>query len=158
MKITKVNQNEKGILEIEIENINKKVRCLKCNKFTSSIHSKLKPIRSVYLDACGITVDLIIYKKRYHCYNCGKIFTEAININTCNGNISNKVKIQIRKDLLNYNLSLKYIAEKNKVSKYIVEQELLEIKSGMLKSVINLPRVISFNLKLILNQVNMLLY
>src|SRR5699024_1212748 len=83
--------------------------------------------------------------KRYHCYNCGKIFTEVMNINTHNGNISNKVKIQIRKDLLNYNLSLKNIAEKNRVSKYIVEQELLEIESGMLKCVINLPRVISFD-------------
>ena len=51
VKITKVNQNEKGILEIEIENKSKEVRCPKCNKFTSSIHSKLKPIRSVYLDA-----------------------------------------------------------------------------------------------------------
>ena len=112
VKITKVNQNEKGVLEINIENKNKKVRCTKCNKFTSSIHSRLKPIRSVYLDACGTKVDLMIYKKRYHCYNCGKIFTEEMNINTHNGNISNKVKIQIRKDLLNYNLSIKYIAEK----------------------------------------------
>ena len=145
VKITKVNQNEKGVVEIEIENKSKKVRCPKCNKFTSSIHGKLKPIRSVYLEACGSKVDLIIYKKRYHCYNCGKIFTEAININTRNGNISNKVKIQIRKDLLNYNLSLKYIAEKNRVSKYIVEQELLEIESGIPKYVVNLPRVISFD-------------
>ena len=51
VKITKVNQNEKGVVEIEIENKSKKVRCPKCNKFTSSIHGKLKPIRSVYLDA-----------------------------------------------------------------------------------------------------------
>lgn len=63
VKITKVNQNEKGVLEINIENKNKKVRCTKCNKFTSSIHSRLKPIRSVYLDACGTKVDLMIYKK-----------------------------------------------------------------------------------------------
>ena len=145
VKITKVNQNEKGVLEINIENKNKKVRCTKCNKFTSSIHSRLKPIRSVYLDACGTKVDLMIYKKRYHCYNCGKIFTEEMNINTHNGNISNKVKIQIRKDLLNYNLSMKYIAEKNRVSKSAVEQELLEIESGIPKQVINLPRVISFD-------------
>ena len=145
VKITKVNQNEKGVLEINIENKNKKGRCPKCNKFTSSVHSRLKPIRSVYLDACGTKVDLIIYKKRYHCYNCGKIFTEEMNINTHNGNISNKVKIQIRKDLLNYNLSIKYIAEKNRVSKFAVEQGLLEIETGIPKQVINLPRVISFD-------------
>ena len=91
------------------------------------MHSKLKPIRSVYLDECVSNVDLIIHKKRYHCYNCGKNFIETININRKNGNISNKVKIQIRRDVLNYNLSLKYIAEKNRVSKYIVENESLEI-------------------------------
>ena len=91
------------------------------------MHSKLKPIRSVYLDECGSNVNLIIHKNKYHCYNCGKIFIETININRKNGNISNKVKIQIRRDVLNYNLSLKYIAEKNRVSKYIVENELLEI-------------------------------
>lgn len=145
VKITKVSQNGSGLVEVEIENKNKKVRCPECNKFTSSVHSKLKPIRSVYLDACGSNVDLIIHKKRYHCYNCGKIFTEIININTRNGNISNKVKIQIRKDLLNYNLSIKNIAEKNRVSKYIVENELLEIESGLPEHVINLPRVISFD-------------
>ncbi len=32
VKITKVNQNEKGVVEIEIENKSKKVRCPKCNK------------------------------------------------------------------------------------------------------------------------------
>jgi len=37
------------------------------------------------------------------------------------------VKIQIRRDLLNYNLSLKYIANKNRVSTFVVEKELLDI-------------------------------
>ena len=145
IKILDVNQRGSGLIEVVIENRKKKVRCPMCNKFTSSVHDKLKPIRSVYLDACGSNVDLIIYKKRYHCYNCNKIFTEEININTSKGNISNKVKIQIRKDLLNYNLSLKYIAEKNRVSTFIVENELLNIISGIPKHVVNLPRVISFD-------------
>ena len=111
----------------------------------NSKHDKLKPIRSVYLNSCGSNVDLIIHKKRYHCYKCNKIFTEELNINSSNGNISNKVKIQIRKDLLNYNLSLKYIANKNRVSNFIVEKELLNIISGIPKHVVNLPRVISFD-------------
>ena len=109
----------------------KKVRCPNCNKFTNSVHSRLKPIRSVYLDSCGEKVNLIINKRRFHCYNCNKIFTEQLNINTEKGNISNKVKIQIKKDLLNYNLSLKDIAEKNRVSTFIVENELLNIISGI---------------------------
>lgn len=96
VKITKVNQNNNGLIEITIENRKKKVRCPVCNKFTSSVHDKLKPIRSVYLDSCGSKVDLIICKKRYHCYNCNKIFTEKLNINVDKGNISNKVKIQIK--------------------------------------------------------------
>ena len=51
----------------------------------------------------------------------------------------------------------KYIAEKNRVSKPVVEQELLEIESGIPKQVINLPRVISFD-EFKQKQVNMLLY
>ena len=145
IKILDVNQRGNGLIEVDIENRKKKVRCPICNKFTSSVHDKLKPIKSVYLDSCGSKVDLIIYKKRYHCYYCNKIFTEELNINTSKGNISNKVKIQIRKDLLNYNLSLKYIAEKNRVSITVVENEMLDIISGMPKYVINLPRVISFD-------------
>ena len=145
VKILNVNQRGNGLIEVAIENRKKKVRCPVCNKFTSSVHDKLKPIRSVYLDSCGSKVDLIIYKKRYHCYNCNKIFTEQLNINTNKGNISNKVKIQIRKDLLNYNLSLKYIAEKNRVSAFTVENELLDIISSIPKHIVNLPRVISFD-------------
>lgn len=96
------------------------------------VHSKLKPIRSVYLDNCGTKVDLITYKKRYHCYNCKKIFIEELNINASKGNISNKVKIQIRKDLLNYNLSLKYISGKNRVSITTVENESSKFWLGVL--------------------------
>ena len=145
VKINNIEQKNNSLIEVSIENKKTKVRCLVCNKFTSSVHSKLKPIRSVYLDSCGTKVDLIIYKKRYHCYNCGKIFTEELNINASKGNISNKVKIQIRKDLLNYNLSLKYISKKNRVSITTVENEMLDIISGIPEHIFNLPKVISFD-------------
>jgi len=145
VKILEVNQRGNGLIEVAIENRKKKVRCPVCNKFTSSVHDKLKPIKSVYLDSCGSNVDLIIHKKRYHCYACNKIFTEKMDINTRNGNISNKVKIQIRKDLLDYNLSFKYIANKRRVSITFVDNEMLDIISGIPKHVINLPRVISFD-------------
>lgn len=145
IKILDVIQKGNGLIEVIIENRKKKVRCPVCNKFTDSVHGKLKPIRSVYLDSCGSSVDLIIYKKRYRCYRCKKIFTEELNINTSKGNISNKVKIQIRRDLLNYNLSLKYIAEKYRVSITSIENEMLDIILGIPKYVVNLPRVISFD-------------
>ena len=145
VKIINIKENNCGIIEVEIENKYSKVRCVNCNKFTSSVHDKLKPIRSVYLDSCGQKVDIIIRKKRYHCYNCGKIFTEVLNLNTINGNISNKTKIQIRKDLLEYNLSLKYIAEKNRVDTSTVINELLSATSTIPDYIKNLPRVISFD-------------
>lgn len=47
--------------------------------------------------------------------------------------------------MLNYNLSLKYIAEKNRVSITSVENELLNIIPAIPKYVVNLPRVISFD-------------
>ncbi len=99
LKIIKIKK-ENGIIDVELKSKKEKVRCPECNKFTSSIHSKLKPIRSKYLDACGEEVNLIIYKRRFHCYYCGKIFTEDLSLNTKDGNISNKTKIQIRKNLL----------------------------------------------------------
>lgn len=57
IRITNVNQTGKGLIEVSVENKEKKVRCPKCNKFTSSVHDKLKPIKSVYLDSCGSSVD-----------------------------------------------------------------------------------------------------
>lgn len=138
-------QKEKGIIEVELKSKKNKVRCPICNKFTSSIHSKLKPIRSKYLDSCGERVNLIIYKRRFHCYNCDKIFTEEMNLNTKNGSISNKTKIQIRKDLLDYNMTIDKIATKNHVSKYIVRKELEEATELIPKFQKNLPKVISFD-------------
>ena len=70
---------------------------------------------------------------------------EDLAINTSKGNISNKVKIQIRKDLLNYNLSFKYIADRNRISITTVENEMMNIISSMPEHVINLPKVISFD-------------
>ena len=138
-------KKENGIIEVELKSKKEKVRCPECNKFTSSIHSKLKPIRSKYLDACGEEVNLIIYKRRFHCYNCNKIFTEDLSLNTKDGNISNKTKIQIRKDLLDYNLPISKIAEKNHVSPRIVRLELEEATSVIPNYIKNLPRVISFD-------------
>ena len=42
-------EENNGIIEVGIENKGKKVRCPKCNRFTSSVHGRNKPIRSKYL-------------------------------------------------------------------------------------------------------------
>ncbi len=74
MYINKLN----GVIEVELENRKSKVRCPNCNKFTNSVHSKLKPIRSKYLDSCSERVNLIINKRRFHCYECNKIFDQYV--------------------------------------------------------------------------------
>lgn len=139
--ITKENK----IIEVELKSRKKKGRCPNCKNFTKSVHGKLKPIKSKYLDSCGEEVNIIINKRRFHCYKCKKIFTEELNINTEKGNISNKVKIQIRKDLLDYNLTIKKIAEKNHVTEPIVRQELESATTTISDYQKNLPRVISFD-------------
>ena len=51
VKIKNIEQKKNGLIEVSIKNKKTKVRCPVCNKFTSSVHSKLKPIRSIYLDS-----------------------------------------------------------------------------------------------------------
>ena len=144
VKIIDVEENNE-IIEVIIQNKNKKVRCPKCNKFTSSVHGKNKPIRSKYLKSCEQRIMLIINKKKYHCYNCGKIFTEDLTINTENGNISKSLLIKIRKKLLKYNQNFKSIAEECGVSSQTVINKLKKISEMMPERIINLPRVISFD-------------
>lgn len=59
--------------------------------------------------------------------------------------ISNKLEQKVLKDLLNYNLSIKYIAKENKISSYSVREILKNAMSNYPKQVINLSRVISFD-------------
>lgn len=68
-----------------------------------------------------------------------------MGLNRKNGNVSNKVMIQIRKDLLNYNLTVDNIATKNHVSQYVVRQELIDATKMLPDFQKNLPRVISFD-------------
>ena len=68
-----------------------------------------------------------------------------MELNTKKGNISNKTKIQIRKDLLNYNLTIKQIAIKNHVSSFTVRKELEEATKAIPNYQKNLPKVISFD-------------
>lgn len=138
-------KEEKGIIWVELRSTKKKVRCPKCNQFTSSVHDKLKPIISTYLDSCGQEVKLTIHKRRFICHKCNHKFTEEMSLTTKNGSISNATKIEIRKDLLDYNLTIGYIAKKNHVSTYIVRRELEEATSIIPDYIKNLPRIISFD-------------
>ncbi len=138
-------KNENGIIWVELKSRKNKVRCPECNYFTKSIHCYARPIKSTYLDSSEQEVKLVIHKRRFHCYRCSKIFTEELDLTIKNESISNATKIQIRKDLLDYNLTIDYIAKKNHVSKYIVRKELMKATSTIPDYIKNLPRVISFD-------------
>jgi|GEM_PF-3339409 hypothetical protein len=49
VKIIDVKGNN-GIIEVSIENKDRKVRCPKCDKFASSVHRRNKPIHKSVLD------------------------------------------------------------------------------------------------------------
>mgnify|MGYP003571386346 CR=1 FL=1 len=123
----------------------KKDKCPECGKYTSSIHDKLKPIELKYLKIVEYSLKIIITKRRFICHNCKKKFTENVDINNDKCNISNKLKQKILKDLLSYNLSLKYIAGENNTSEDTVRTILKEAMEGYPEHVRHLPKVISMD-------------
>lgn len=143
-KVERIKEEGKEAKYITIVGTAKKVRCPFCNKYTSSVHGHLKPITTNYLNTFERECKLILHKRRFICHPCNKTFTEDLCIQQKKCKISNAVKIKIRKDLKNYNLSFKYIAESNEVSEYTVRNQLLEATNNYdrLKA---LPEVISFD-------------
>lgn len=137
--------NKKTIKKIYVEKNTKKERCPYCNENTKSVHDRLKPINLKYIKAFEYETYVIIIKRRFVCHRCNKKFTEAVNLNNENKSISNKLEQKILKDLLSYNLSLKYIGEENNVSDNTVRNILINAMSDYPKSLRLLPRVISFD-------------
>ena len=130
---------------IYIESKTKKEKCPVCGEYTSSIHDKLKPIELKYLKIVEYDCKINIIKKRFICHKCNKRFTEKVDLNERGKTISNKLQQKILKDLLDYNLSIKYIAKTNGVSPGIVRIILKNAMSNYPEHIINLPRVISFD-------------
>jgi len=143
--IENVTKIEKTIKVITIKCITKKYRCPICNKFTSSIHDILKPIKLKYLKIVDFPSEIYLIKRRFICHKCNKKFTEPSDLNSSKCNISNQLKIKIRKDLLNYNLSIKYIAIDNNVSDVAVRNELLSMMNDYPKYLTKLPKIVSFD-------------
>ena len=84
-------------------------------------------------------------ERRFICQGCKYKFTEQVTIQRENKNISNKVEQKVLKDLKQYSLSLKYIAEENNISDNTVRNILKEHTKDYPKNIINLPSVISFD-------------
>lgn len=145
IKIEERSDNKKMIKVIYVESKNKKDKCPVCNKYTSSIHDRLKPIEVKYLKIIEQDTKVNIVKKRFICHKCNKKFTEHLDLNRSGKTISNKLEQKVLKDLLNYNLSIKYIAESNNISSDSVRNILLNAMSEYPCYVKNLPKVISFD-------------
>ena len=69
----------------------------------------------------------------------------VIDLNDKGKSISNKLKQKVLRELLNYNLSIKYIARENKISSYTVRKILENVISKYPNQVKNSPKVISFD-------------
>ena len=145
IKIEERSENKKMIKVIYVESKNKKDKCPVCNEYTSSIHDKLKPIEIKYLKVIEQDTKVNIIKKRFICHKCNKKFTEKLDLNEKGKTISNKLEQKVLKDLLNYNLSIKYIAQSNNISSYAVRNILLNAMSEYPEHVRNLPKIISFD-------------
>ncbi len=147
-KVIKTEERNEGKVTakfIYIETTSKKCKCPKCGKYTKSVHDKLKPITLKYVKVFEYITYVILIKRRFVCHECKYKFTESVTIQREKKNISNKVEQKVLKDLKQYNLSLKYIAEENNISDNTVRNILKEHMKDYPKHVISLPRVISFD-------------
>ena len=147
-KVIKTEERNEGKVTakfIYIETTSKKYKCPKCGKYTKSVHDKLKPITLKYVKVFEYITYVILIKRRFVCHECKYKFTESVTIQREKKNISNKVEQKVLKDLKQYNLSLKYIAEENNISDNTVRNILKEHMKDYPKHVISLPRVISFD-------------
>lgn len=116
IKIEDKKENKKNIKIIYLNSRLKKRLCPTCNEYTSSIHDTLKPIHLKYLKVMEQDTEICIIKKRFICHKCNKKFTEKADLNETGKSISTKLEQKVLKDMLNYNLSLKYIAETNSIA------------------------------------------
>ena len=144
IKIIKIEE-VRGEKIIYVESRKQKVRCPESNKFTKSIHGHLKPMIIKDLKIEEQHSKLIVTKRRFKCYKCNKIFTEEMNINAKNKKISERLRIKILQDLLDYNLSLKWIALENNVTDMEVRKILEEAMKNQLEHIRLLPRIISLD-------------
>lgn len=140
----KKNDNDKTIKIIEVESKIKKHKCPSSDEYTSSIHDKLKPISLKYLKLFEQDTKIIIKKKRFICHKCKKKFTESVDLNDRGKNISNKLEQKVLKELMDYNLSIKWIAKENGINSESVRKILKRAMINYPKQIKSLPRVISF--------------
>jgi len=145
LRVEEVKENKQICKYVYVEKTTKKEKCPICNGYTKSIHDILKPMKLKYVKAFEYTTYLMVTKRRFICHKCNKKFTEPVMLNEENKSISTKLEQKILKDLLKYNLNLKYIAEENNVSDNTVRNILKNAMSDYPEHIRLLPRVISLD-------------
>lgn len=118
-KVIKTEERNEGKVTakfIHVEKTLNKCKCLKCGKYTKSVHDKLKPITLKYVKAFEFITYGVLIKRRFICHGCKYKFMGQVTIQRENKNISNKVEQKVLKGLKQYSLRLKYIAEENNIS------------------------------------------
>lgn len=144
-KVEEVSRKGKNVKMIHVLNSKVRSRCPHCHKYTKSVHSKLKAMEIKYLEIAGYTTYLVVYKRRFNCKSCKKIFTENNYINGTKKTMSLKLEQKILMDLRDYNLSLSYIAKHNNVSDNTVRNVLKRYMKNYPNYLKTLPSVISFD-------------
>ena len=145
INVREVKEKNKTIQEVTLVGTIKKVKCPKCNKYTSSVHDKLKPVNIKFNKVAEQNCRLILIKRRFICHNCNKKIVEDLNMNGLKKTVSNGLEIKIRKDLLKPNFNIKQIAEDNDVSQDKVRNILKEAMSNYPDYLKTLPEVISLD-------------
>lgn len=148
IKVVKVEQvidsNEVIQVVTFIGTVNK-VKCPVCDRYTSSIHDKLKPITIKFNKVAEQKCRLVLIKRRFICHRCNKRIVEDMGINSTRKTISNELEIKIRKDLLKPNFNIKQIAEDNNMSQDKVREILKDAMNDYPDYLITLPEVISLD-------------
>ena len=143
--IDEININDRNCKVISVVSTVTKVKCPECNKYTKSVHDKLKPTKTKFVKVAEYECYLSIERKRFICRNCNKRIIEDVEIINKGKNISNMLEIKIRKDLLRQCYSIKDIADINNVSSDKVRNILLDTMNDYPDYVRTLPNVISFD-------------
>ena len=120
LSINTIKEKDVTYHDIYIEKKNTEIR------FASTVQQTLHEytyIKHGYIKF--VQCRIVFRKQRYYCKHCNKKFVEIYDIVEKRGKVSKIVKIEIRRKLLNINLTLKEIARECGVSDTEVKNELL---------------------------------
>lgn len=145
INILEIKEKNKTLQEITLIGTVKKVKCPKCNKYTSSIHDRLKPVSIKFNKVAEQDCRLVLVKRRFICHKCNKKIVEDLNINDSKKTISNRLEIKIRQDLLKPNFNIKQIADDNNVSHNCVRNILKNAMNNYPDHLKTLPEIISLD-------------